>query len=325
VIVNSSSLDDKVLFKSDGMPTYHLANIVDDYLMQITHVIRGEEWLPSAPLHYLLYRFFGWEDVRPQFAHLPLILRPDGNGKLSKRDGDRLGFPVFPLNWKDPESGEWTVGFREKGFFPDAFANMLALLGWAPHSTKELLSLEEMVEEFSIDRIHKGGARFDFEKAKWFNHEYMKRKSGRELAPYIETELAERKITASTDYILKVVEVIKQRCTFTTELWLHASFFFEDPTVYDESVVKSKWHEEANKKIGLLIGALEQQEDFDSKAIDTFLHDFLEKNKFKAGDVLPLLRVMFIGAKKRSGGLRDHFRTGKGKVAGKNRQGHIKF
>ncbi|HUM47812.1 MAG TPA: glutamate--tRNA ligase, partial [Chitinophagales bacterium] len=245
VVVNSNQLDDKVLFKSDGMPTYHLANIVDDYLMKVTHVIRGEEWLPSAPLHYLLYKFLGWEKERPQFAHLPLILRPDGNGKLSKRDGDRLGFPVFPLNWTDPVSGEQSLGFRERGFFPEAFANMLALIGWAPSESREILSMPELIHEFTIDRIHKGGAKFDFEKAKWFNHEYMKQKSGRELSEFITPFLKQNGITASQNYIEQVCEVIKLRCTLTTELWQQASFFFIAPVDFDATIVKGKWNEAA--------------------------------------------------------------------------------
>ncbi|MEO6168655.1 MAG: glutamate--tRNA ligase family protein, partial [Chitinophagales bacterium] len=297
VVVNSSQLDDKVLFKGDGMPTYHLANIVDDYLMKITHVIRGEEWLPSAPLHYLLYKFFGWEKERPEFAHLPLILRPDGNGKLSKRDGDRLGFPVFPLNWKDPASGEQSVGFRERGFFPEAFANMLAFIGWAPSESNEILSMSELIHEFTIDRIHKGGAKFDFEKAKWFNHEYMKQKSGKELAVFITPFLNENGIAASQDYIEQVCEVVKLRCTLTTELWQHSSFFFIAPVDFDATIVKGKWNEAVRRNFELLERELNLLQDYTMQRIDEFLHAFLKSNNFKAGDILPVLRVMLIGTK----------------------------
>lgn len=297
VTVNSSRLDDKVLFKSDGMPTYHLANIVDDYLMKISHVIRGEEWLPSAPMHFLLYKFLGWEEARPEFAHLPLILRPDGNGKLSKRDGDRLGFPVFALNWTDPATGEQSHGFRERGFFPEAFANMIALLGWAPPSQREILSLDEMASEFSLDRVHKAGAKFDFEKAKWFNHEYMKGKSGKELAAYIEPVLKEKGIVAPADYVEKVCEVVKQRSTLTHELWQNSYFFFEEPMEFEEAVVRSKWNEVAKKSFLLLESELEKWSEFEPAAIDKFLHEFLQANALKAGDILPLLRVMLIGTK----------------------------
>jgi glutamyl-tRNA synthetase len=279
------------------MPTYHLANIVDDYLMKITHVIRGEEWLPSAPLHYLLYKFFGWEAARPQFAHLPLILRPDGNGKLSKRDGDRLGFPVFPLNWKDPVSGELSLGFRERGFFPDAFINMLALIGWAPHEGKEMLTLEELINDFSIDRIHKAGARFDFEKAKWFNHEYMKQKSGAELATYVADALKDHGVTASVDEVASVCETLKARCTFITELREQAINLFIAPTVFEESVVRNKWLYGAGRNFHQLSEDLLGLNDFAMKSVDDFLHGFLKKNNIKAGDILPLLRVMLIGTK----------------------------
>lgn len=297
VSVNSGQLDDKVLFKSDGMPTYHLANVVDDYLMKITHVIRGEEWLPSAPLHHLLYRFFGWEDQRPRFAHLPLILRPDGNGKLSKRDGDRLGFPVFPINWQDPASGEQSVGFRERGFFPEAFTNMLALLGWASPDGKEVLALPDLINGFSIERIHKAGAKFDYEKAKWFNHEYMKLKSGRDLSAYILPELAKYEVTASQEYVDSVCEVIKMRCSLTTELWQLGAVFFIPPADFDVTVVKTKWNEQAAANLELLSAALLKQSDFSMQSTDAFLHDFLKQNKMKPGDILPVLRVMLIGTK----------------------------
>lgn len=297
VVVNTRQLDDKVLFKSDGMPTYHLANVVDDYLMKITHVIRGEEWLPSAPLHFLLYRFLGWEAQRPAFAHLPLILRPDGNGKLSKRDGDRLGFPVFPLSWKDPVSGELSTGFRERGFFPEAFTNLLAFIGWAPEEHKEILSMEELITVFDIDRIHKAGARFDYEKAKWFNHEYMKRKSGKELSEYILPELSARGIDKPLQYIEQICEVIRLRCTFATELWLQAAVYFVAPVEYDSTVVKSKWHVGSAANFEALGAELSQLQDFSIQVIDAFLNKYLKENNLKAGDMLPVLRVMLIGTK----------------------------
>lgn len=297
VAVNTNELDDKVLFKSDGMPTYHLANVVDDYLMKITHVIRGEEWLPSAPLHHLLYTFFGWEAERPQFAHLPLILRPDGNGKLSKRDGDRLGFPVFPLNWTDPVSGELSIGFRERGFLPEAFLNMLALIGWAPHDGKEILSTDELIKDFSIDRIHKAGARFDFEKAKWFNHEYIKQKDGTELSALIRAGMEEKGVQASQEDLALVCETLKVRCTFVTELQQQALQIFIAPDAYDESVIKAKWHADSAGHFTLLRDGLMAIKDHSFKAIDDFLHSFLKSNNLKAGDILPLLRVMLIGSR----------------------------
>jgi glutamyl-tRNA synthetase len=279
------------------MPTYHLANIVDDYLMKISHVIRGEEWLPSAPLHWLLYKFLGWEDQRPEFAHLPLILKPDGKGKLSKRDGDRLGFPVFPLNWIDPFTGEKSLGFRERGFFPEAFTNMIALLGWAGTEGKEILTMEEMINEFTIDRIHKAGAKFDFEKAKWFNHEYMKQKNGKELIPYIEPVLKEKGIVAAEDYLVKVCDAAKQRSTLIPDLWENAYYFFEAPEIFDVGVVKNKWNNGARENFELLQDALETLNDYALNSVDRFLHEFLERNNLKAGDILPVLRVMLIGTK----------------------------
>lgn len=297
VTVDTNQLDDKVLFKSDGWPTYHLANIVDDYLMKITHVIRGEEWLPSAPLHVMLYKFFGWESVMPQFAHLPLLLKPDGNGKLSKRDGDRLGFPIFTLNWKDPETGEESTGFRERGFFPEALRNFIALLGWHPTGDKELFSMAEMIDQFSIEHIHKAGAKFDFEKAKWFNHEYMKMKSGSELASYFIPMLNEKNISVNEDYVAKVCDVLKGRCNFISEFWANGSFFFEDIKSYEESIVKSKWNEKAKQNFLLLEDQLKTQNDFDAAPIDQLLHTFLQKNNLKAGDLLPVLRVALIGTK----------------------------
>lgn len=298
VVFQSSQLDDKVLFKSDGMPTYHLANVVDDYLMKITHVIRGEEWLPSAPLHVLLYKCLGWEEVMPHFAHLPLILRPDGNGKLSKRDGDRLGFPVFPLNWTDPETKENSIGFRERGFFPEAFANMIALLGWHPGSVQqELFSMEEMIQLFTIEHIGKSGAKFDFEKAKWFNHEYMKKAGSKILAAEFKRVLSEKGITDSDEHITAICESLKQRCTFISEFWDNSFYFFTEPTVYDEQIVKKKWNEKTKAIMKELSDALAAQTDFSFSGLDTFLHSFVKEKKLNTGDVLPVLRIMLSGTK----------------------------
>ncbi|MEE1091034.1 MAG: glutamate--tRNA ligase, partial [Paludibacteraceae bacterium] len=240
VHVNSSILDDKVLYKSaDNLPTYHLANIVDDHLMEVSHVIRGEEWLPSAPLHVLLYRFFGWEDTMPQFAHLALLLKPDGNGKLSKRDGDRLGFPVFPLRWVDPKSGEVSSGYRESGYYSEAFINMLALLGWNPGTEQEIFSMEELIQAFSFEHCTKSGARFNVDKTKWFNHEYILKKSKEEVGEeYLQWLEEEKGIKADKDYVVKVTGLVKDRVNFVKELWDQSFFFFEEPTTYDEVTVK---------------------------------------------------------------------------------------
>ena len=235
VVVKSETLDDKVLYKSDGMPTYHLANIVDDHLMRITHVIRGEEWLPSLPLHFLLYEAFGWE--KPQFAHLPLLLKPDGNGKLSKRDGDRLGFPVFPLEWIDPFSGEKSSGYRESGYYADAFINMLALLGWNPGTEQEIFSMDELIATFTLDRVGKSGSKFDPEKTKWFNHQYLIRKSNEEIALEFKKLLSERNRNAELAQLIRIVGMIKERVNFVNELWAESSFFFEAPLEYDPQVI----------------------------------------------------------------------------------------
>jgi len=241
VVVNSSTLDDKVLFKSDGMPTYHLANIVDDHLMKISHVIRGEEWLPSLPLHILLYRTFGWE--APQFGHMPLTLKPDGKGKLSKRDGDRLGFPVFPLEWKNPVTGEVSTGYRESGYFPEAFINILAFLGWNPGTEQEIFSMKELISAFSIERVGKAGSRFDPEKAKWYNHQYLQKKNDKELTQLFQSILKEKGIKASDEYAVKVVNLVKERVNFVKEIWAQSWFFFVAPDSYDAKMVKKRWQE----------------------------------------------------------------------------------
>ena len=241
VIVQTSAMDDKVLFKSDGMPTYHLANVFDDYNMKITHVIRGEEWLPSAPLHVMLYQFFGWLDVMPKFAHLPLILKPDGNGKLSKRDGDRLGFPVFPLEWKDPSSGEISSGYRERGYEPEAVVNMLALLGWHTSDNREIFSMEELIQLFSLEKISKNGAKFDPEKAKWFNHQHLLLKTNESIAEEIIEECKANGIDTDVNYLSKVVALMKEKVNFKHEILAKSKFFFNVPTAYDEQVVAKKW------------------------------------------------------------------------------------
>lgn len=298
VTFHSSQLDDKVLFKSDGMPTYHLANVVDDYLMKITHVIRGEEWLPSAPTHVLLYRFLGWEDVMPQFAHLPLILRPDGNGKLSKRDGDRLGFPVFPLNWTDPATGEKSLGFRERGFIPEAFTNMIALLGWHPgHVQQEVFSMQEMIDLFTIEHIGKSGARFDFEKAKWFNQEYLKKQDGKTLAAQFKNILNEKGITATDEQLEKVCNNLKERCTFVNEFYENGVYFFQTPASYDESIVKKKWNATNKLNFENLQTELMNENHFEAAHLNEWLHAFVKNNALQNGDIFPVLRIMLSGTK----------------------------
>ncbi len=299
VTFNSSQLDDKVLFKSDGMPTYHLANVVDDYLMKITHVIRGEEWLPSAPLHVTLYKYLGWENVMPQFSHLPLILRPDGNGKLSKRDGDRLGFPVFPLNWKDPATGELSIGFRERGFFPEPFTNMIALLGWHPgHLQQEIFTLDEMVQLFSIEQVGKSGARFDFEKAKWFNQEYIKKLSDSVLADALKKVLEQKGKNTPTQHTLELIcRSLKDRCTYVNELYDQGYYFFEDIRDYDDSIISKKWNTRSKSIFDQLFDALTELTNFNSKEVETLILDFIKNNQLQNGDVLPLLRIMLSGTK----------------------------
>ncbi|WP_438964905.1 glutamate--tRNA ligase [Flavobacterium sp.] len=289
---DTNLLDDKVLFKSDGMPTYHLANIVDDHLMETSHVIRGEEWLPSLPLHSLLYRAFGWE--APEFAHLPLILKPVGNGKLSKRDGDKLGFPVFPLAWKTSEGT--SMGYREQGFFPEAVLNFLALLGWNDETDKELFSLEELVEAFDLNRIHKAGAKFDPEKNKWFNHQYLIGKSDKALAISFSKDLEERGIETSLD-LERVVALVKERANFVNELWDLSDYFFEAPTSYDEKAAKN-WKEETQELMQKVIVELNKIEDFTSQNIETLLKEWMTTNEIGMGKVMQPLRLSLIGALK---------------------------
>ena len=300
VVVHSSQLDDKVLFKSDGMPTYHLANVVDDYLMQITHVIRGEEWLPSAPLHVLLYRYFGWENVMPQFAHLPLLLRPDGNGKLSKRDGDRLGFPVFPINWTDPQTKEISSGYRDKGYFAEAFVNMLALLGWHTSGNRELFSLDELIEEFSLDRVSKSGSKFDPEKAKWFNQQYLRSKSDEELAKdffeLLESEQKNSKFKIqNSQFVLRVVELLKEKVFFVHEFWEQGKCFFIAPDTYDAEVVKKRWNEKTKNFIAEIIKEFSGLTDFSAPETERVFKQTCEKLEIKTGEVMQLFRVCVSG------------------------------
>jgi glutamyl-tRNA synthetase len=286
-------LDDKVLFKSDGMPTYHLANIVDDHLMETSHVIRGEEWLPSMPLHVLLYRAFGWD--APEFAHLPLILKPIGNGKLSKRDGDKLGFPVFPLEWKTEEGV--SSGYREKGFFPEAVINFLALLGWNDGTDKELFSLEELVEAFDLNRVHKSGAKFDPEKNKWFNHQYLIKQNDADLAKDFTPILVEKGVDFSKFDIKRIVSLIKERAHFVSEFWDLTDFFFQAPTSYDEKASKN-WKEETPALMQELISTLEYIDGFDSANIEAIVKDWLTKNEIGMGKVMQPFRLSLVGALK---------------------------
>lgn len=285
-------LDDKVLFKSDGMPTYHLANIVDDHLMETSHVIRGEEWLPSMPLHSLLYKAFGWE--APEFAHLPLILKPIGNGKLSKRDGDKMGFPVFPLEWKTEEG--ISSGYREKGFFPEAVVNFLALLGWNDGTDQELFSLEELAEKFDLNRVHKAGAKFDPEKNKWFNHQYLQKQSDESLANAFAPILVEKGISTALD-VTKIVSLIKERANFVSDFWDLADYFFVAPTSYDEKAAKN-WKEETPNLMQQLISVLENIGDFTSVNIETIVKDWTTKNEIGMGKVMQPFRLSLVGALK---------------------------
>ena len=296
VLVRSSNLDDKILFKSDGWPTYHLANIVDDHLMKITHVIRGEEWLPSAPLHVLIYRYLGWEDSMPEFAHLPLLLRPDGNGKLSKRDGDRLGFPVFPLQWKDPQTKEISSGYRESGYYPEAFINMLALLGWNPGTEKELFSLEELIDQFSLDRVGKHGSKFDPEKAKWFNHQYLQKKSDAALANEIK-DLAEKSDPGTTpEKLTRVVALVKERAFLIPDLWKNSWFFFQPPDTYDEQVKAKFWNPKIKELLVDFTSDAEQLTPFDKDSLHVFIQDFITRNQIKAGQLMNPLRLLLVGS-----------------------------
>ena len=302
VVIKSDILDDKVLYKSaDELPTYHLANIVDDHLMEITHVIRGEEWLPSAPLHVLLYRAFGWEDTMPKFAHLPLLLKPEGKGKLSKRDGDRLGFPVFPLEWHDPKTGDVSSGYRESGYFPEAVVNFLALLGWNPGTEQELFTLDELVEAFDIHKCSKAGARFDYQKGIWFNHEYMLKKSNEEVANLFAPIVANNGVDESMERITKVVAMMKDRVNFVKELWPLCSFFFIAPTEYDEKTVKKRWKADSAKVMGELAEVLEGIDDFSVEGQEPVVMKWIEEKGYKLGDVMNAFRLTLVGIGKGPG------------------------
>jgi glutamyl-tRNA synthetase len=296
VRVNTENLDDKVLFKSDGLPTYHLANVVDDYLMRITHVIRGEEWLPSAPMHLLLYRFFGWEAVMPQFAHLPLILKPDGNGKLSKRDGDRLGFPVFPLEWTDPVTGDIFKGYREEGYLPEAFINMLALLGWNPGTEQEIFTLQELISSFSIERVGKSGSKFDPEKAKWFNHQYLSHKSDEELAGYLSADLVKHGISPDPSFDMKVIGAIRERITLIPDLWSNAGFFYIRPGTYDDQVKNKVWQEGTGELIREFADAAELLQDFSKDSLHQLVQEFTTEKQVKTGLLMTPLRLLVVGS-----------------------------
>ncbi len=293
ITVNTNTLDDKVLFKSDGMPTYHLANIVDDRLMEISHVIRGEEWLPSLPLHLLLYKSFGWEP--PLFAHLPLILKPEGSGKLSKRDGDRLGFPVFPLEWKDPFTGDISSGYKESGYFPETVVNMLALLGWNPGTEQEIFSMDELIREFSIERVGKSGSRFDPGKIKWFNHHYLIVKPTEELAALFTQILEKKNIEAAPEFILKIVEQVKDRSDFVNDFWDQSYFFFQAPQSYDIDNVKKKWKEDTPGLLRGFAGILPSLDDFRAEKIKALAESYVQEKGTGLGQLMNPLRLCLVG------------------------------
>ncbi len=302
VEMNTATLDDKVLWKaSDELPTYHLANIVDDHLMEITHVIRGEEWLPSLPLHYMLYEAFGWQDSQPQFAHLSLLLKPDGKGKLSKRDGDRLGFPVFPLRWVSP-TGEVSRGYREDGYYPEAFVNLIAMLGWNPGTEQELFSLDELVHTFSLERVIKSGARFNMDKAKWFNQEYLRHRTDEQLAEEFLPYLKENGVEGfSMDYICHVVSLIKERAQFVSEFWGLSNYFFAAPTSYDPAAVKKFWKEETAAAVGAIAQLLSSLESFDKESVEHALHTYITDNALPMGKVMNSIRLAIVGESKGPG------------------------
>ncbi len=301
VVVNTSTLDDKVIFKSsDMLPTYHLANVTDDYLMEISHVIRGEEWLPSLPLHVLLYRALGWTNSMPQFAHLPLLLKPTGNGKLSKRDGDKMGFPVFPLLWKSPE-GETSRGYREDGYFPEAFVNLLALLGWNSGTEQEIFSMDELINLFSLERVNKSGARFDPEKTKWFNHQYLVQKSNAELASLFMKYLNEKGVNADLSKVEKIVGLVKERVNFVNEIWDQSYFFFTSPEAYDEATVKKAWSVETPDLMKQILGFISTIEISSAQDFEHQLKDYINSNNLGMGKVMNALRLSLVGASKGPG------------------------
>ena len=298
VIINSSILDDKVLYKSaDNLPTYHMANIVDDHLMEVSHVIRGEEWLPSAPLHVLLYKALGWEDTMPQFVHLPLLLKPVGNGKLSKRDGDKLGFPVFPLEWHDPKSGEISSGYREKGYLPEAVVNFLALLGWNPGDDTEMMSMDELIAKFSFAHCSKSGAKFDYQKGIWFNHEYLIKMDNMDLAELFMPVLAEQGYTdVDIDYVAKAVGMVKGRINFVRDLWEQGDFFFKAPETYAEKDVKKRWNEDTPRLMEELISVIENIDDMTSANAEKIVMDWIASKEYHLGAVMNAFRLAVVGA-----------------------------
>ncbi|MBR2300716.1 MAG: glutamate--tRNA ligase, partial [Bacteroidaceae bacterium] len=296
VTIDSSILDDKVLYKSaDELPTYHLANIVDDHLMEISHVIRGEEWLPSAPLHVLLYRAFGWEDTMPQFAHLSLLLKPEGNGKLSKRDGDRLGFPVFPLEWHDPKTGAVSSGYRESDYLPEAVINFLALLGWNPGDDVELMDIQQLINKFDLTKCSKAGARFDYKKMIWFNHEYILRKSDEEIAEIFMPVVKGHGVDTTMEMLIKIVSLMKGRVNFVHELWDASSFYFIAPVEYDEKTVKKRWKENSAQQMSELADLLESLDDFSIENQDKEVHKWIEQKGYGMGEIMNAFRLALVG------------------------------
>lgn len=297
VVINSSIIDDKVLFKSaDNLPTYHLANIVDDHLMEITHVIRGEEWLSSAPLHVLLYRYLGWNDTMPAFAHLPLLLKPEGGGKLSKRDGDRLGFPVFPLEWQDPKNGEISTGYRESGYLPEAVVNFLALLGWNPGNDQELMTMDELIQLFDLHHCSKSGAKFDYEKGKWFNHQYIRKRSNRDIAEMFIPVLESHGVNnADPAYVEKIAGMMKERVNFVPELWEQTYYFFIAPSEYDEKTRKKRWREDSSVQLAELAGILDKREPFDVEGTEEYVKLWIERKGYHLGHIMNAVRLALVG------------------------------
>lgn len=293
-------VDDKVLLKADGMPTYHLAVVVDDRAMEISHVFRGEEWLPSAPVHILLWEYLGWKDEMPQWAHLPLILKPDGNGKLSKRDGDRLGFPVYAMNWQDPKSGDITKGFREMGFLPEAFVNMLALLGWNDGTEQELFSMEELIAKFSVDRISKAGAKFDFEKAKWYNQEWIKRTPNADLLPQVNSVLKEHQLSEekiNDNFTNRILDLVKERLIYVEDFWEQASFFYQKPAQYDVDAVKPKWNADKTAFFQSIAELFQQQENWTAEVLEPLFKEQIAASGMKMGELMMPFRIMLVGGK----------------------------
>ena len=298
ITMDTNNLDDKVLLKADGMPTYHLAVVVDDYLMKITHAFRGEEWLPSAPVHILLWKFLGWENQMPEWAHLPLILKPDGNGKLSKRDGERLGFPVFAMEWKDPNTGDIMKGFKELGFLPEAFLNMLALLGWNDGTEQEVFSMDELVQKFSIERIHSSGAKFDYEKAKWFNHEWIKKLPATSYKLSVKEILRQNGVTVNDENRFeKIISLVKDRCTLITDFWQQSKFFFSTPTSIDTASILPKWNDHKNVFFNELVRTYALTDIWNATELENAFKEIASVNQLKPGELMLPLRIMLVGAK----------------------------